>query len=57
MKRRQSDHDAQDIIWVLGRYWQSVDINRIPEQDMDRFVEQYADAAAAWAAIRARFAS
>ncbi|KAI5121121.1 hypothetical protein M0805_002793 [Coniferiporia weirii] len=52
---RGLDHDAQDILWVLARYWQSVDINRIPEQDMDRFVLQYPGAALAWTAIKGRF--
>ncbi|THH10629.1 hypothetical protein EW145_g1210 [Phellinidium pouzarii] len=52
---RGLDHDAQDIMWVLGRYWQSVDINRIPDQDMERFVLQNPDAAVAWSAIKARF--
>ncbi|KAH8116050.1 hypothetical protein DFH11DRAFT_1725584 [Phellopilus nigrolimitatus] len=54
---RGLDHDVQDVMWVLGRYWQSIDINRIPEQDMERFVLQHPDAAPAWAAIKDRFST
>ncbi|PAV20414.1 hypothetical protein PNOK_0304100 [Pyrrhoderma noxium] len=51
------DPDAQDIVWVMTHYWQSVDINRIPEQDMERFVLSQPLAAPAWAAIKDRFAA
>ncbi|EJD05507.1 uncharacterized protein FOMMEDRAFT_118610 [Fomitiporia mediterranea MF3/22] len=54
---RGLDIDVQDIIWVLAHYWQSVDINRIPEQDMERFVIQYPSAAVAWTAIKDRFSA
>ena len=35
---RGGEYDAQDIIWVLATYWKSVDINRIPEEDMENCV-------------------
>ncbi|OCB85028.1 hypothetical protein A7U60_g7985 [Sanghuangporus baumii] len=54
---RALDSDMQDIIWVLAHYWQSVDINRIPDQDMERFIAEHPNAAPAWTAIKNRFAS
>jgi len=47
--------DAHDIAFMLTRYYSSVDINRIPEQDMARFVSIYTSAAAAWDAVRQRY--
>ncbi|KAF9486270.1 hypothetical protein BDN70DRAFT_870365 [Pholiota conissans] len=52
---RGSDSDAQDISYVLGRYWNRVDINRITEQDMNVFVSRNAAAAPAWAALRRKY--
>lgn len=54
---RALDSDVQDIIWVLAHYWQSVDINRIPDQDMERFIAEHPNVAPAWAAIKNRFSS
>ena len=56
-RRRSSDNDAQDIIWALNRYWKSVDINRIPDQDMERFVLQYPAAGPAWTAIKSLYSA
>jgi len=52
---RGSDGDAQDISYVLSRYWNRVDINRIPEQDMGVFVSRNAIAAPAWTAIKRKY--
>ncbi|KLO14035.1 hypothetical protein SCHPADRAFT_827061 [Schizopora paradoxa] len=52
---RSQVHDAQDIVWTLGRYWQNVDINRIPEEDMAKFIAQYPAAAEAWLAVKQRY--
>ncbi|KAB5591209.1 hypothetical protein CTheo_5354 [Ceratobasidium theobromae] len=32
---RTADSDAKDILFILTRYWSSIDLNRIPEPDMD----------------------
>lgn len=45
---RRLDHDAQDIIYALTRYWDRVDINRIPEQDMRELVARYPAAKPPW---------
>jgi len=50
-----SDRDAQDISYVLIRYWNRIDINRITEQDMNVFVTRNATAAPAWAALRRKY--
>jgi len=54
--RRSQAHDAQDITWALARYWQHVDLNRIPESDMEKFIAQFPGAAQAWIAIKQRYA-
>ena len=52
---RGSERDAQDIVFIMTRYWNSIDINRIPENDMDRFVELVGAAAPGWAAIKRKY--
>lgn len=52
---RGSDRDAQDIVFIMTRYWNSIDINRIAEHDMDRFVEMVGAAAPGWAAIKRKY--
>ncbi|KAF9494807.1 hypothetical protein BDN71DRAFT_1392695, partial [Pleurotus eryngii] len=52
---RGLQNDAQDIVYVLSRYWNRVDINRIPEQDMDTFAARNPDAAASWTALKRRY--
>jgi hypothetical protein len=49
--------DAMDITYALSRYWNGVDINRIPEQDMNHFVSRYSAAGPAWAAIKNKYGS
>jgi hypothetical protein len=39
----------------MTRYWNSIDINRIAEHDMDRFVEMVGAAAPGWAAIKRKY--
>jgi hypothetical protein len=46
--------DATDIIFALAGHWNSIDINRIPE-DVERFIQVYPQAADAWNALRARY--
>ncbi|KAJ3524022.1 hypothetical protein NMY22_g11184 [Coprinellus aureogranulatus] len=52
---RGSEKDASDIIFVLSQAWDRVDINRIPEQDMDQFAVRNSSVAPAWAALRKRY--
>ncbi|KAJ6572166.1 hypothetical protein B0H19DRAFT_679026 [Mycena capillaripes] len=52
---RREDRDAQDITYVLSRYWNRVDINRIPEQDMNHFVSRNTSVGPAWAAVRRKY--
>ncbi|KIP03399.1 hypothetical protein PHLGIDRAFT_26148 [Phlebiopsis gigantea 11061_1 CR5-6] len=52
---RQAEHDAEDIAYVLTRYWNRVDFNRIPEHDMDEFVRRRPAAASAWAQIKQKY--
>lgn len=52
---RGSERDAQDISYVLTRYWNRVDANRIPEEDMNRFVARIPAAAPGWSAIKNKY--
>lgn len=52
---RGLERDAQDIIYALSRYWNRVDINRIPDQDMNQFVTRYAAAAPAWVELKRKY--
>ncbi|KAJ7868599.1 hypothetical protein B0H14DRAFT_3084061 [Mycena olivaceomarginata] len=52
---RGGDGDAQDISYVLSRYWNRVDINRIPESDMNHFVSRNTSVGPAWAAVRRKY--
>ncbi|CAE7180412.1 unnamed protein product [Rhizoctonia solani] len=52
---RNTDADAQDVLFILNRYWASIDLNRIPEADMDRLVAVYQAAEAPWNAVKERY--
>lgn len=52
---RGSEKDASDIIFTLSHYWDRVDINRIPEQDMDVFASRNSSVVPAWVALRKRY--
>jgi len=52
---RRSQEDAEHVTFVLMRFWTQVDINRIQEDDMDRFASQYPAAIPAWAAVKRRY--
>ncbi|KAL6301438.1 hypothetical protein BKA93DRAFT_818981 [Sparassis latifolia] len=52
---RAMEKDAQDIAFAISRYWDKVDINRIPEQEMNTFVRQYHTAALGWAALKQKY--
>ena len=52
---RGSEGDARDIVFTISRYWNTVDINRIPEQEMNDFVRQHREAAAGWAQLKRKY--
>ncbi|KAJ3760011.1 hypothetical protein EV360DRAFT_93837 [Lentinula raphanica] len=52
---RMSDRDAQDITYVLSRYWNRVDINRIPEQDMNYFATRHTSSQPWWLALKRKY--
>ncbi|KAL1743977.1 hypothetical protein HDZ31DRAFT_83019 [Schizophyllum fasciatum] len=54
---RRLDLDAEDLLYVLTRYWNSVDANRISDADMHVFVSENPAVAAPWAAIRRKYGS
>ncbi|KAF5351039.1 hypothetical protein D9756_008317 [Leucocoprinus leucothites] len=52
---RGAERDAHDIVYILSRYWNRVDINRITEQDMNHFVSRNSTAGPAWSALRRKY--
>ncbi|KAF9260584.1 hypothetical protein L218DRAFT_871966 [Marasmius fiardii PR-910] len=50
-----SPKDAHDIVYTLSRHWNKVDINRIPEADMNLFVSRNTSASPAWVAIKRKY--
>lgn len=52
---RMSDRDAQDVTFVLSRYWNRVDINRIPEQDMNYFTTRNPSSQLWWLALKRKY--
>jgi hypothetical protein len=47
-----STQDAVDLIFVLTRFWHRININRIQESDMDRFVQHYPAATQSWESLK-----
>jgi len=52
---RGSERDARDITYTLCRYWNRLDINRVPEHDMNHFVACHRPAALSWAALKRKY--
>lgn len=52
---RQDALDAEDIIYVMTRYWDRIDINRVPEQDMKDFARLNPTVAPAWLELRRKY--
>ncbi|KAJ8087510.1 hypothetical protein PQX77_013136 [Marasmius sp. AFHP31] len=50
-----SERDARDIIYALSRHWNRVDINRVPENDMNLFVTRNKSALQGWSAIKRKY--
>ncbi|OBZ77608.1 hypothetical protein A0H81_02669 [Grifola frondosa] len=52
---RGAEKDAQDISYALSHYWDRVDINRIPEQEMNDFAARHPSAAPAWIELKRKY--
>ncbi|KAH7100097.1 hypothetical protein BKA62DRAFT_707599 [Auriculariales sp. MPI-PUGE-AT-0066] len=52
---RAAPEDAHDLAFALGQFHAHIDLNRIPEPDMTRFVSAVPTCAIAWQAVRARY--
>ncbi|KAI9568033.1 hypothetical protein HD554DRAFT_811133 [Boletus coccyginus] len=52
---RGADRDASDIVYTICRYWNRLDINRVPEHDMNQFVTCHRTAALSWAALKRKY--
>ena len=52
---RGTERDAQDIVYVLTRFWNRVDANRIPEEDMHKFAKNFPAAAPGWVAVKQKY--
>ncbi|KAH9943566.1 hypothetical protein B0H21DRAFT_748981 [Amylocystis lapponica] len=52
---RGIENDAADIVFAISRYWDRVDINRIPEQEMNTFVRRYKGAASGWIELKRKY--
>ncbi|KAH7924374.1 hypothetical protein BV22DRAFT_1013420 [Leucogyrophana mollusca] len=52
---RGSASDAQDILYTICQHWNRLDINRIPEVDMNHFVTSHRAAALSWAALKRKY--
>ena len=55
MDRRGSDRDAQEITFAMSRYWNRVDLNRIPEQEMNDFATRFPVVAASWLELKRKY--
>jgi hypothetical protein len=42
-------------MYVLTRHWNRIDINRIPEQDMNAFVGRHRAASTAWTSLKRKY--
>ncbi|EPQ53713.1 hypothetical protein GLOTRDRAFT_63364 [Gloeophyllum trabeum ATCC 11539] len=52
---RRQEQDAQEISYVVTRYWNRVDYNRVPEDDMNNFAKCHPAVAPAWLSIKRKY--
>ncbi|KAI0336620.1 hypothetical protein GY45DRAFT_1238024 [Cubamyces sp. BRFM 1775] len=52
---RGRDLDARDILYAMTRYWNRVDLNRIPEQEMNDFAKRYPAVSPSWKELRRKY--
>ena len=54
-RRRALERDAQDITFAMSRYWNRVDINQIPEQEMNDFASRFPAVAPSWQDLKRKY--
>ncbi|KAH9930506.1 uncharacterized protein BXZ73DRAFT_90311 [Epithele typhae] len=52
---RGLERDAQDIVFALSRHWNRVDLNRIPEQEMNEFAKRFPAAGTPWQELKRKY--
>ncbi|KAI0674640.1 hypothetical protein C8Q78DRAFT_608367 [Trametes maxima] len=52
---RGRDQDARDIVYAMTRYWSRVDLNRIPEQEMNDFASRVPAVAPSWQELKRKY--
>ncbi|KAI0777340.1 hypothetical protein BD413DRAFT_467972 [Trametes elegans] len=52
---RGLDQDARDIVYAMTRYWNKVDLNRIPEQEMNDFAARFPTVAPSWLELKRKY--
>ncbi|TBU38147.1 hypothetical protein BD309DRAFT_874994 [Dichomitus squalens] len=52
---RGSERDAQEITFAMSRYWNRVDLNRIPEQEMNEFASRFPAVAPSWHELKRKY--
>ncbi|EIW51628.1 uncharacterized protein TRAVEDRAFT_176208 [Trametes versicolor FP-101664 SS1] len=52
---RGREQDARDIVYAMTRYWTRVDLNRIPEQEMNDFVARFPAVSPSWQELKRKY--
>ncbi|KAI0634726.1 hypothetical protein C8Q77DRAFT_1055067 [Trametes polyzona] len=52
---RGREPDARDIVYAMTRYWNRVDLNRIPEQEMNDFAARFPAVAPSWLELKRKY--
>lgn len=55
LDRRGREQDARDIVYAMTRYWTRVDLNRIPEQEMNDFVARFPAVSPSWQELKRKY--
>ena len=53
--RRGLERDAQDVTYGMTRHWSRVDLNRIPEQEMNDFARRFPAVAPSWQELKRKY--
>ena len=53
--RRGYERDAQDVAYAMSQYWNRVDLNRIPEQEMNDLARRFPAVAPSWHKLRQKY--
>ncbi|KAI0360343.1 hypothetical protein OH77DRAFT_1392358 [Trametes cingulata] len=52
---RGREQDARDIVYAMTRYWNRVDLNRVPEQEMNDFAARFPAVAPSWQQLKRKY--